>query len=278
MSDPMARKATYSAPALEKAFDIIEELGRAPTGLTVSEMGQRLGRSISEIFRIMIVMERRGWLAKDPDTDRFSVTYKMLELAHQATPAQELTRAAPPVMYQLSQASGQSCHLVIATGGRGLVVLRESAPGPTGFALRLGAEVNLLTSCSGAVLIAFAEPDARATILREIGDAKAVRAANLDTLVATVRERGYETRPSARTRGVTDIGFPVFGFDGRVVAALTTPFLEYIDGSQRVDVDGMRELLRDSAHQISCRLGWVSDLGKEEGPPVEPKKTRKRKK
>jgi len=70
----------------------------------------------------------------------------------------------------------------------------------------------------------------------------------------------------------------VFGFDGRVVAALTTPFLEYIDGSQRVDVDGMRDLLRDAAHQISCRLGWVSDLGKEEGPAVEPKKTRKRKK
>ena len=92
--------------------DVIELLATVPEGLTISEIAVRLGLSISQIFRMIVVMERRGWLYKDGGTDRYRVSYKMLELAYRATPAQELARVATPVMYSLSQASRQSCHLV----------------------------------------------------------------------------------------------------------------------------------------------------------------------
>lgn len=249
-------KAIYSAPALENAFDILEELARAPFGLTVSEMSQRLGRSIGGLFRILMVMEMRGWLARDPDSDRFSVTPMVLELAYHATPAQELTRAAPAVMDKLSRESGQSCHLVVPAGRRGLVVLREAAPGSTSFALRLGAEIDLLTSCSGHVLLAFAGDGPRETMLQEIGEIAPKARKQLLAMVERVCAQGHEATPSARIRGVTDISFPVFGLDGGVVAALTSPFLKHIDGSQRVDLDRMRTLLGAAARQISQALGW----------------------
>jgi DNA-binding IclR family transcriptional regulator len=47
----------------------------------------------------------------------------------------------------------------------------------------------------------------------------------------------------------------VFGFDGQVRAALTIPFLELIDGSQKVNVGAAREMLRRAAAQISDALG-----------------------
>src|SRR5581483_2164631 len=83
-----AAKTLYSAPAPEKGFDIIELLAAAPDGLTSSEIAQRLGRSLSEIFRILVVMERRGWLRKNPMSDQYSVSYRVLEHAFRATPAQ----------------------------------------------------------------------------------------------------------------------------------------------------------------------------------------------
>src|ERR1044071_6425903 len=94
---PRAAKTVYSAPALEKGFDIIELLAAAPDGLTSSEIAQRLGRSLSEIFRILVVMERRGWLRKDPDSGRYRVSYHVLEHAFRATPAQGLGMGAAPV-------------------------------------------------------------------------------------------------------------------------------------------------------------------------------------
>ena len=89
-----ARPRGYAAPALEKGIDILELLADQPDGLTISEIAQRLGRSISEIFRIIVVMERRRWLRKDPASDRYSVSYRMLDIAFRATPARALTHHA----------------------------------------------------------------------------------------------------------------------------------------------------------------------------------------
>jgi DNA-binding IclR family transcriptional regulator len=83
-------------------MDIVELLADAEEGLTVSEISQRLKRRMSELFRIIVVMERRGWLQKDPETSRYNVTYHVLRVAHQGTPAQTLTSAAAPVMQDLS--------------------------------------------------------------------------------------------------------------------------------------------------------------------------------
>src|SRR5688572_31898025 len=114
----------YSAPALEKGIDILELLADTESGLTVSEISERLKRRMSELFRIIIVLERRQWLQKDPESARYSVTYHVLKLAHRGTPAQNLTLAAAPVMHELSTRINQSCHLVVRSDIQGLVILR----------------------------------------------------------------------------------------------------------------------------------------------------------
>ena len=116
-------KTVYSAPALEKGFDIIELLAAAPDGLTSTEIAQRLKRSLSEIFRILVVMERRGWLHKNGETDRYSVSYHVLEHAFRATPAQGLSVLAAPIMYALALATEQSCHMAVISHASVIIVL-----------------------------------------------------------------------------------------------------------------------------------------------------------
>lgn len=249
-------KRSYAAPALEKGIQILELFATEQRGLTISEIAQRLKRSISEVFRIIIVMERLGWLAKDSANDRYSVTYRVLDVAFRATPAQTLSNVAEPVMYKLSGATNQSCHLVVETGGRATVIHRQENMGPVGFGIRLGTVVDLVTSCSGHVLLAFAAEDRRARALGGILIGDEVRT-SLDRRLQAVRLQGYEMQPSARTSGVTDISFPVFGFDGHVCAALTIPFLVTIDGSQKISLDDTRETLGSAAIEISRGLGWL---------------------
>lgn len=232
--------ATYSAPALDKCFNVIDLLATAPSGLTIKEIAAGLGVSMSEIFRIIMVMERRAWLQKGAG-DRYRVTSKVLELAFRATSAEELTLIAAPLMRQLTHRITQSCHLVVRNGDRGLVIMRQESPGPTGFAVRVGTEILLENTCSGHVLLAFGETMTHAPAL-------------IDAL-QKVRARGYELRPSARTSGVTDISCPVFGFDGHIKAALTVPFLKLIDGTQTVDKDEARHFLVETAGLISEGMG-----------------------
>ena len=61
------RIAKYSAPALEKGLDILEHLSRSETGLAQTEIARALGRSVSGIFRMLVVLRNLGYIALDPE-------------------------------------------------------------------------------------------------------------------------------------------------------------------------------------------------------------------
>jgi len=253
-------KGHYTAPALEKGIEIVELLASRAPGLTIGEIATRLGRSIHEVFRMIIVMQRHGWLRKDPESDRFSITYRVLELAHGGTQAENLSIAAGPVMRALSAATSQSCHLVVRSAGHGLVIQRQESISAFqgGFAMRLGANVDLLTSCSGHVLLAFTPPEELNEVLMSLPRPMKKPTSQLSAILKSVRERGYEMKPSARTAGITDIGYPIHGLDKRVVAALTIPYLGVLDHSLPTTAEQTRKLLSGAAGRISKALGSTS--------------------
>ena len=255
----MRRKTRdYTAPALEKGIDIVELLAESEAGLTGSEIAVRLKRPISELFRVIMVMERRGWLQRDPDTSRYSVTYHVLRLAHLATPTRSLTLAAATVMNDLSGRINQSCHLVVLSGTHALVILRQENPRRhANLSVRLGAALKLLTSCSGHVLLAHLRPDDLDELLESIPAPWGMSRAKLLRILAQTRKRGYEIQPSPITSGVTDISYPVRGYDGEVVAALTVPYLHVHDKSLPTTVEQTRRLLEDAARRVSRALGWL---------------------
>jgi DNA-binding IclR family transcriptional regulator len=248
-TDTKQRRTTYSAPALEKGFTVMELLAKEKKGLTVSEIAAGIGLSLPEIFRVIVVMERRGWLRKTSG-DKYSVTPHVLHLAFRATSAEELSAIAIPHMRELCAASDQSCHLVIRNGDKGLIITRHQNPGPTGFHVRIGTEIDLKSTCSGHVLLAFGVEPRKASNTSPAAADKSFAA----TLNA-VRQRGYERMESARTLGVTDISYPILGIHGEILAALTVPFLRFIDGSQTLSLDETQALLNQTAKRISAELG-----------------------
>jgi len=238
---------TYVAPALEKGFNVIELLARTPQGLTASEIAAGLGLSMSEIFRIIMVMERRRWLRKSAG-DKYRVTPLVLDLAFRATPAEELAAVASPHMREFTQATDQSCHLVIRNGNKGLVIMRQQNPGPTGFHVRIGTQLDLETTCSGHVLLAFGDVATDSTASGTPSDSR------LQAILSAVQQRGYERMESARTLGVTDVSYPVFDFHGEIAAALTVPFMRLIDGTQTVHLDQAQDMLAQAAQRITAEL------------------------
>ena len=86
----------YAAPALEKGLDILEALAASPAGYTLAELAQKIGRSVSEIFRMAVTLQRRGFVQVD-ENDRYSLTLKMFELAHRQQPLKSLVSVALPL-------------------------------------------------------------------------------------------------------------------------------------------------------------------------------------
>lgn len=212
---------------------------------------------MSELFRIVIVMERRGWLQKDPETARYRLTYHVLRVAYRGTPTQTLTGAASAVMHDLSIRINQSCHLVVRSGAQGLVILRhENQVRHANLSVRLGATIDLLTSCSGHVLLAHLGVGDRDRLIESLSKPQRAAFAKLTKSLDLIRNRGFEVQKSPMTAGVTDISCPVRGFDGEVSAALTVPYLHVLDRSLPLTVEQTRRALGDAARKISQSLGW----------------------
>ena len=106
------------------------------------------------------------------------------------------------------------------------------------------------------LLLAFAAPHQFAAIVKQLPRPMAWSLPRLEKRLAQVRSRGYEMLTSAKTAGVTDLSYPVFGFDGRVIAALTVPYLTRIDDSAPTTLDQTRKRLGLAARKLSQVLGF----------------------
>ena len=79
------------------------------------------------------------------------------------------------------------------------------------------------------MLLAFRTPEERARLIAEhteVSGESAVSKAAWTAAVKAVARDGYACAPSHLIRGVTNIGAPVRGRNGEVVAALVIPYLE----------------------------------------------------
>lgn len=137
---------------------------------------------------------------------------------------------AQPLMDIFASETRQSCHLVLPERGRAVVLAQAGPAYHWEFRVRVGAELDLFTSSSGLVLLAFQNPEERVETLATWGIADAGRRlAGLADQLARIRETGYREGASQQLVGVIDLSVPILGPDGDAAAVLTCPYIEHPD-------------------------------------------------
>jgi DNA-binding IclR family transcriptional regulator len=249
----------YAVPALDKGLDIIELLARQTDGLTLNELAGLLGRTSSELFRMVNALYRRGYIVQQ-EGDRYSLTLKLFELAHRHKPIKSLTAAAAPLMRDLVNRSLQSCHVTVFHAGRAMVVAEVDSPERWAFGLKVGAQVGLTDTASGYVLLAFQDdPGRRAMIAshREVEGELDVNQTQLLKITRDVARKGYAQLQSRQIRGVTNIAFPILDGSGHALAVLNIPYIERIDKKVTPSIDAVRAMLQETAQRLSLLMGYV---------------------
>ena len=243
----------YAAPALDKGLDILEALASSARGLTLNELARAVERTVSEIFRMALTLQQRGYVAVD-ENDRYALTLKMLELSHRQQPLKSLVATAMPLMRELAGRAYQSCHLTVHHDGQIIVVAQVDSPGPFSVGAKVGALGKLSDSASGNILLAFCDEAERtrmiAAQIRVDGELE-IDAAQLLRQIDTARRNASITWPSRRIRGAIDISRPVFDLNPHAIAALTVPYIERLDRPQSPGVPDVEEHVREIASRIS---------------------------
>ena len=247
---------SYATPALEKGLDVLEMLARQPEGLTKSQIARELNRTVSEIFRMLLCLERRGYIAQVAE-ERYSLTLKLFQLVQEHPPTERLIADALPVMHRLAHDTMQSCHLGVLEADRVVILAQVDTPSNVGFYVKLGSTVDLMEAASGYVILAHRDPAQRQTALAEwMRRTGRKKPRDLDAHLSRIHAAGFEKRASYLVKGIVNISFPILDERGSALGALTVPYIQYT-GSRRNE-NYVVEALRKAATEITAAIGGKS--------------------
>ena len=245
------KPAKYRAPALDKGLDILELLARAQAPLSMTGIAAAIGYSKGEIFRMLQVLEERGYIARENDSG-YALTNRLFLLGMERPRVKSLVEAALPVMHRLAHEVLQPCHLAVASGDQMVVIARIDPPDDIGFVVRVGHRLPLSRSTSGAVLFAFQSDEVREHWLALMDGAGTLQKRKRFIMQAdAIRKQGYAMQPSGDVDAVTDLSAPILRH-GFAAGALTIPYVER--RPVKVPIKTALEHLRAAVEGISKEL------------------------
>ncbi len=249
----------YKAPALEKGLGILECLAASATPMTLQQLSISLGRSASEIYRMLEVLVDQGYVLRESGLHRLSL--KLFNLGVGQMAARNLLTVALPVMEEVSQRSRQALHLSVHSDRRLVVVASIPSPEPLSFGVRLGSHFPFRDDRTSArVIAAFQPPALRERLLDEMVEQALpgqVPRQALGERLDQLRARGYEEVTSDTVQGIVDIAFPIFGgLHAGAIASMNMPYLTQRDA--RMSRAEARLLMDEAVRRISQELGAIA--------------------
>ncbi|MEV8467520.1 IclR family transcriptional regulator [Fluviibacterium sp. DFM31] len=244
-------KEKSAVPAVEKALDVLEVLADSAQGMTMNEIVETLGRTMGELYRVVVYLADRGYVEQNPDTGRYALTMRLFELSHRHEPTERLVRNAIPLLERIADRTEQSCHLGIVNRSNVLVLASVRSPRPASYSVRTGAIFPAIKTSTGNVILAFSGKD---TQRRYIGRLSPEDRAGLKERFDVIFRKGYEDWPSEIVEGVQNLCVPVFDKLG-VVAALTIGFIDQSNPPMTPE-EALTEL-RVAGDELTQSLGGV---------------------
>src|SRR5438552_3780718 len=244
----------YPTPALEKGLDALELLASESDGLTKTAVARRLGRTVSEVFRMLVCLETRGYIARSGGDERYSLT--LHKLAYQHPPLERLTTEALPIMRQVARQINQSCHLGVLDGDRVVIIAQVNSPLSSGFYVKAGGIGDLMRSTTGQVILAHQIPEISSRAIELWCKHNGTRPPrDLGQRLTKIKQRGFDERKSYEVEGVINISFPVLDDRGYTVAALSVPFLQRVGDSTTSST--VKRVLGKASSALSEAIGGV---------------------
>ncbi len=253
------RSSVAAVQSVDRALSVLEILA-AQGEAGVTEVAAELGVHKSTAFRLVAVLESRGFVEQLADRGKYRLGFGVVRLAGAAAAQLDIAREGRRVCEALAADLEETVNIAILDDDRAVNVSQARGPAALSTHNWVGQGTPLHATSSGKVLLAYAPDAVRKGVLSKelrrythatITDPEALRQ-DLDRIV----EQGWGATAEEYEVGLSAVAAPVRGADGDVVAALS------VSGpSFRLDSEDFPTLARrvvSGADELSRRLGFFS--------------------
>lgn len=243
---------------LERALAILELLGSADSGRTLSAVAEGIDLPLSTTHRMLKALMAHGYVEQDLRTRWYELGVKVLELRGSAvTHLMQMAAEVRPHLRTLSIRSGLLAHLGIYRGGKVIYLDKVDSRAEADAYVPLGKHAPAYSTGLGKVLLAFA-PDEEVEIVlasdarRKLTPNTITDAGELRQELQLIRRRGYAIDYGESNEFRSCLGAPIFDYRHDAIAAIS------VAGSVEEVIRRESELstiVVDAANLMSAQFG-----------------------
>lgn len=255
---------TGTSQSLERGLAILSSFHSHRPLIGVSDLSRELELSRSTAHRYVATLATLGYLQRDPDTKRYRLGPKVLDLGFSALNSMDLLEIAAPYLRRLSDETQHTVNLAILDDTDVVYIerCRTSRPGQAEIDLNLhvGARLPAYCTAMGKAILAFVPEERLEAIIEHIDFAQ--RGPNTLTDSRAFREELNRIRASRiavndeeLAYGLRSIAAPIHARSGEVLAALNLAVHRTM-----VSIDELiaryGPAVAQTAHDISFNMGY----------------------
>jgi len=223
--DPKEGKSAVQS--LVKGLRVLETFSSAAEEMTLTEISTASGFDAGTTFRMVNTLADAGYLVRIPDSTRFRLSLKVLELGFNAIAHTDLRALVRPLLQSLVDQVNEAASFAVLEGGDVLYIERVRA-GFTriGADIRIGTTIHAPITSIGRTILAFLPEHQLERALsipprHSIATVPVPDRATLDRMLNSIRENGYLVGESAITSDLRLLAVPVIGPDGWATGAIS---------------------------------------------------------
>jgi DNA-binding IclR family transcriptional regulator len=255
-------KREYSAPAVDRALDILEFMAAHPRPFGATELSRILKVPLNSTFRILKRLTDRDYTVQDPVSGGYQLSTRVFSLGMSLYTRFELRQRARPHLEWLCRETQETCQIQVAH--RDQVLVLDTVSPEVSFYLRVvpGSLVYYHPNAFGKAMLAFMPED---EIKKILPPKLPALTRNTVTLLVELLPQLEKTRQTGLaydneeyTSGIVCIGSPVFDVQGNIAAGLgITAIASMLD---KVQKGAFEKLVLECACRVSKSIGYSGDF------------------
>lgn len=208
---------------MKKALDILDLFAKSDQELGVTEIANHLEFHKSTTHALLAALKDSGYVIVNPRTKKYSLGFKVLELADHIAFQQDLRELCLPVMGELAAEIQEDISLSIRSETSRICIAIARGPQHVRLNITLGMSVPVHCGAAGKCLLAFMEKNAVQQVLDKVEFIRFTpqSISNKKQLVAElskIRKQGYAESREEFFNDAAALAFPLFAADGRILA------------------------------------------------------------
>jgi DNA-binding IclR family transcriptional regulator len=251
----MQDSADYMVPALQRGLRILELFDARTRVLSMNEIAEAMGVSVSTIYRIVQTLHTLGYLQK-LGKNNYELGPQVISRGFSYMASRDIVDIAMPHLMLLRDRTSLSCHLSIREQTETLYVYRAFAAQRLSVNIPIGTRIPCHCNAMGRVLLTSLN-DAELEKLYQhvrLDDYLVPGPRTLPELQQNIRQVEKDGWVISRSDYATAIAAPVRNHLNQVVAAINLSAPDAFMTSPETQLN-MRDMLLQCSRQISAELG-----------------------